>query len=413
MKIFYYAGPGDVIRTLQLWQKGIDDPHEVSIPYSGEFYNLCRAHCWSAIVECDRDDVEPYIVDKIIAIGKRRVLPTAVGGVGYHFYQVLNGLRMTWAAWQAGADVVLVSHGCHWFSLALMRPLGIRVIPILHCTLWPMGHKPLGKVKRLTLRLNGWFWKNIASATVGVSSECERQVREICATPRGPIFTGLAQYRRETFKGVKPPPPWEKDPFRIMYAGRITREKGVVNLIEIAAAVKRRIRRAILFEICGDGPDLPLVRDHISALNLDNVVFCHGKLDRFQMQAVYSRAHLVVVTTTSHFPEGFCMTAAEAVLSRRPLIASRLVPALDVLGPVVYQVPEDNLEAFIDGIVLLASDYKAWAIRQAATEKYREQFFDGKYSWKRAVEQAILNDEIHQSSISREASANSSQAREN
>src|SRR5436853_1931144 len=41
-RIFYAAGPGDVIETYRHWKSDEHDPSQVHLTYSGQFYDLCR-----------------------------------------------------------------------------------------------------------------------------------------------------------------------------------------------------------------------------------------------------------------------------------------------------------------------------------------------------------------------------------
>ena len=42
LRILYAAGPGDVIGTYRHWKEGRDDPSQIAITYSGQFYSLCK-----------------------------------------------------------------------------------------------------------------------------------------------------------------------------------------------------------------------------------------------------------------------------------------------------------------------------------------------------------------------------------
>ena len=43
LRILYAAGPGDVIGTYNHWINRQDDPSQVSVTYSGQFYEVCCA----------------------------------------------------------------------------------------------------------------------------------------------------------------------------------------------------------------------------------------------------------------------------------------------------------------------------------------------------------------------------------
>src|SRR6476469_6068885 len=60
LRILYAAGPGDVVGTFRHWKEGRDDPSQVAVTYSGQFYELCReiGACAYVISHCPRRDRE-------------------------------------------------------------------------------------------------------------------------------------------------------------------------------------------------------------------------------------------------------------------------------------------------------------------------------------------------------------------
>ena len=38
----YAAGPGDIVKTFACWQKGKEDPHQLAVTYSSQFFSACR-----------------------------------------------------------------------------------------------------------------------------------------------------------------------------------------------------------------------------------------------------------------------------------------------------------------------------------------------------------------------------------
>src|SRR5262249_52265982 len=141
------------------------------------------------------------------------------------------------SALRYGAQVAVFDSGTtHWFVLAPLALAGVRVVPCLHNTLWPNGSTPRGIVKRLIRTGDGWFWK-MAAATLCVSPECQRQVEAIAVTRRAPIFQFRGQYDAETFAAVDPPPA-DHSLLRVLFVGRVVRDKGVFDLIEIARRLK-------------------------------------------------------------------------------------------------------------------------------------------------------------------------------
>ena len=42
-RVFYVAGPGAVAGdSYEHWKDGVNDPHEVALTYSGQFFDICR-----------------------------------------------------------------------------------------------------------------------------------------------------------------------------------------------------------------------------------------------------------------------------------------------------------------------------------------------------------------------------------
>lgn len=40
IKILYAAGPGDIVQTYKYWLNGVDDPSQVALTYSKQFYEF-------------------------------------------------------------------------------------------------------------------------------------------------------------------------------------------------------------------------------------------------------------------------------------------------------------------------------------------------------------------------------------
>jgi glycosyltransferase involved in cell wall biosynthesis len=85
----------------------------------------------------------------------------------------------------------------------------------------------------------------------------------------------------------------------------------------------------------------------------------------------------MVVPTTSQFPEGLAMTAAEAVLAGRPVVISSVVPAGELLGPAAIYVEADRVQGFVEALRQLAEDPEYYGQCQRATHNAQEQFYSG------------------------------------
>src|SRR6188508_639513 len=105
LRIVYAAGPGDVVGTFRHWKEGRDDPSQVAVTYSGQFYDLCREIGAQAYVisHCPRRDRESDAQFRTL----NRPVPFLVApGPLYLLGQIWYGLRLTATAVRFRADVV-------------------------------------------------------------------------------------------------------------------------------------------------------------------------------------------------------------------------------------------------------------------------------------------------------------------
>lgn len=389
LRVLYAAGPGDVIGTYEHWRAGRDDPSSVALTYSGQFYSAARALGAEAYIIAQRPDGR-VVHDRAFTIENRATPFQEAGGIRYHLGQFWYGLRLWVTAMRFGADAAIVSAGTHWFALAPLALSGVKVIPTLHCALWPAGYRPSGKLHRAIQWLDGLFWRKLAHATICVSPECERQVREIArAKPlRGPVHQVRAQYHRGTLDTI--PKAVHGKPLRVMYAGRVERNKGVFDLLDVIERLEKSRPGAFTVEFCGTGGAEAALRDEIERRDLGHVARAMGRLESPEMQDAFARAHVVVVPTTSDFAEGLNKVAVEAALAGRPVITSRLANATDVLGRGVIEVPPGDLNAYQAALERLADDPAAYAEAQNACARSQPMFYDRSRGWEAAVRRILM-----------------------
>jgi glycosyltransferase involved in cell wall biosynthesis len=146
----------------------------------------------------------------------------------------------------------------------------------------------------------------------------------------------------------------EDEPPFVLYAGRLSREKGVLELVEAADGIP--------LVIVGDGP----LRDRVpGALGF----VAHDELLR-----LYRRA--AVVAVPSH-REGFGVVCAEAMAHARPVVASAVGGLLDLVadGETGIHVPPGDVGALRDALRLLIGDPELRRrLGGAARERVRERF---------------------------------------
>jgi glycogen(starch) synthase len=150
------------------------------------------------------------------------------------------------------------------------------------------------------------------------------------------------------------------DPPHVLYAGRLSEEKGVLELVEAA--------RGLPLVVAGDGP----LRDRVPG--------ALGFVSHDQLLALYERA--AVVVCPSH-REGFGVVCAEAMAHGRPVVASAVGGLRDLVvdGETGVLVPPRDVDALRAALQGLLSDLE---LRRRLGEAARERARDA-FSWERSV----------------------------
>lgn len=136
------------------------------------------------------------------------------------------------------------------------------------------------------------------------------------------------------------PQPWPQlqggEAVRLLYVGRLSREKGLDVLLEALRLIKERARFQV--RIVGAGAELESLRAHSRAAALDaDVEFCGPQRD---VLAHYAWSEVVVLP--SHF-EGMPNVVLEAMACARPVLGTRVNGTADLVTPESgWLVPSDD-----------------------------------------------------------------------
>ena len=112
-------------------------------------------------------------------------------------------------------------------------------------------------------------------------------------------------------------------------------------------------------------------------------------MNRPDLLAVYGRSHLVIVPTRSTFCEGMPMVAAEAILSGRPVLTSRLSNALDVFNAALVEAQPDDPASYVACLRRLIADRHFYEECCRACPTVRPQFYDRDQGLGAAVDRAL------------------------
>lgn len=390
-RILYALGPGDVVGLYRDLQEGRAPAFQMCMPFSTQFLDWCdeagaEAHALSWHSRRDSIQVGQHRVEN-------RPKPSwcFAHGLKYHVGTVVYGLSIVAQAVKGRATVVVADSGAtHWFVFSLLVLLRIPVVAVLHNALWPRGYPPSRMQARWLLWLDGWFFRRIAAATVCVSPECERQVRQVAGTPRGPVYQCRAQFRKNFLSRVAPPDSRAMRPFNVLFMGRMEEFKGVFLILAIAERLESELAGQFRWRMVGSGPAFEALQNAVTDRGLSPVVVIEASLpDEQKALETMGWAHAMVVPTTSRFNEGLAMTAAEAVLAGRPVVISSVVPAWEVLGGAAIQAEADNVNSFVAAFKRLALDADYYETCRRATGGVQGQFYDRQQGLGNVLGQAI------------------------
>jgi glycosyltransferase involved in cell wall biosynthesis len=233
-----------------------------------------------------------------------------------------------------------------------------RDADLVHAHWLPTGLAALGAGKPVVLTLHGtdvelarrapWLARRVlrrARLVVCVSSFLADEARKLGAREIEVVPNGV-----ELPESVGEP----EEPPHILFAGRLSPEKGVLELVEAA--------RGLPLVVAGDGPLRDRVPDALGFVPHDEVL---RLIERAAVVAAPSRR------------EGFGVTVAEAMARGRPVVASAVGGLLDLVvdGETGLLVPPRDPAALRAALERLLGDGELRArLGAAARERARERF---------------------------------------
>jgi len=385
-RIVFAAGPGNVIESHRHWRRGNRDPSLMCETFSAEFEAFCEDRGLDAYL------IAPFSPPDLLVEGRFKIEhrpKSGASGIFHHVKEIRFGLGLLVSAIRFRADYfVLQSGATHYFVLPLFALFSIKVIPVLHNTLWPAGFRPRSLVKKLILWADSIFFRSFADSIICVSSECCRQISEVTGRADR-IWIMQPRFHRGLFDLT--PAPNHCLPFRLMYAGRITRSKGVFDLLQIVKEIDRRRPGAVQLTICGTGPDFEELQRESEKLQLADLVGIKGRVEPEHLRQLLIESHAAIIPTRSDFAEGLAMSAIEPVLLGRPIITSAVVPALESLQDAAIIARTDDVSSYVDGVFTIVESPETYRRLVGACAVLREQFFGPGKSFQDVLGKVIPN----------------------
>jgi glycogen synthase len=371
----YLAGLGDALQVYNAW--AMDSTLEYfGTNYLRQFYQICR--------ECE---AEGYVI--MASPGnyschnvpgftlENRPHPSNEGGIRYHISSIIWTITVTLRMMRYRPDVIIITIGIgHCLPLSILKLLGVRFIPALHDSLWNRFLTPKLS-SRILRRSQALFFSCCTSEFLVAAESTAAQVRSLIPRKNIRIEVFLPNYSRPQFATIREPN-FDVRPFKVLFMGRTEKNKGVYDLVEVAANVDPR---EFHFDICGVGRESASLERTIQSRNLAGIVSYHGFLQRAALYKLWDEAHIVIAPTTTDFAEGFNMVCAEAILAGRPVVTSAVCPALTYIKQAVIEVRPNDVEGYRRAILALATDRGLYHEKQAACAPLQVQFYDQKNSY--------------------------------
>lgn len=169
------------------------------------------------------------------------------------------------------------------------------------------------------------------------------------------------------------------DPVRLLFVGRLVRQKGLDILLRSLAGLA--LPAKAILDVVGDGPELAALRDQAGHLGLTEGVRFHGWCSREALPEHYRRADVFVLASRD---EGMPNVLLEAMASGLPVVATEVAGIDELLHEGVggVLVPTEDPGVLRDRLAELICDPGLRTRLGAAGRALVER----KYSWRRSAE---------------------------
>jgi glycosyltransferase involved in cell wall biosynthesis len=299
-------------------------------------------------------------------------------------------------------DVVHVHNIYHQLSPSVLHPVqqaGIPAVMTLHdYKLACPTYQFLDKGEICTACVDGGPWQAVrrrcrnGSLTVSGMAALELSVHRLIGA-YDPVRVFLCPSRflaermadagvfpdrllvQDNFADVEAISPQQRPGFGVVYAGRLTREKGVDVLVRAAGMLAREMSTsAPLLQVAGDGPERYRLEE-LATTEAPGAVVFHGRLPKERLHDVIRAGSVCVVPSRWH--ENQPLAVLEAFACGVAVVATALggLPDLIADGRTGRLVTHEDPKALVEALrplVTDAAEAHRWgrAARQVAEERF-------------------------------------------
>ena len=386
--IGYLSGPVDAREIYRSLREGVATSL-FGTEYLQHFMRLCEAQGRKAIIVTTHGQ-EAYDVEVGHFSIRNRPQPPGKR-LRYHLRQVewVRDRLVEIEAW--GARVCVLTAAQHyWLVTPPFRRRGMRFINSYHCAIRAIGHNRWSP-HEFFIRMTSWRHLAHGDPTMVIVPTIADELAAEPGASRRCVLQVLPDYRAELFEHFQEPAiaRGKQDVVRVMFAGRMTRNKGVYDIVEMARMLAAKASPRIEFHLHGEGDALANVRAAVAAASLEDLVIVHGFTPGAELSRHYMAADIVIAPTRSDFEEGVAKAVVEGVLTLRPVVTSRACPSIGILGDACLEAKVNDPASYADAIWHLANEPTLVAEKVAAARRLRPMFFDPPERYDRRLKEAL------------------------
>jgi colanic acid/amylovoran biosynthesis glycosyltransferase len=164
----------------------------------------------------------------------------------------------------------------------------------------------------------------------------------------------------------------QNDSIKIITVARLSYEKGVDIGIEAFSNLLSKTKGKLEYHIVGTGKELERIKEQIKTLNIEKVVFLHGKANTYEVRDLMHKSDILLLTSRA---EASPTVLLEAQASELLVVATDVgdVKAMVKSGIVVN--PE-NISEIVNGLKKLIDHRADWSVLTSSGSKFVEQNFN-------------------------------------
>lgn len=150
--------------------------------------------------------------------------------------------------------------------------------------------------------------------------------------------------------------PTQIDMLKLLYLGRLDREKGLVELLNAICVLKNKGKKVKLM-IVGEGKDSQMLNEEMEKLGInDEVTFYGAEFDPVKVRRLYTSADAYVIPT---YHEGFPRTIYESMIFGTPIITTMVggIPYVMKDGVNCKSIDVRSVDSIVDAIEFIIEHY--------------------------------------------------------